>query len=261
MGKRRTNKVEKGIMSSIDINAIRDAAASRRNSLQSVQNDAAWNCHYCGKNFTHETSFMNHFCKERERYEELRSPIGQAAYAYYCEWMRLYRRKPPSIDTFATSRFYTSFVRFAQHVNVISLPSADMFVRLMCERDISPTLWTRDQCYSIYLEFYDKAYDPIEQVRVSVETLIDIAGKEQIELSAVFKHIGPAKVIELLRLRKLSPWFIFCSAKFGEFLKTLPAEDWAEMSKVINPIYWSEKLDTNKALVADIIDISNGIGL
>jgi hypothetical protein len=260
MGKRRSNKIEEGTMSSIDIDAIKMAPASRRNTVES-NNTAKWNCHYCGKNFTHETSYMNHFCKERARYEELRSVVGQAAYSYYCEWMRLYRRKPPSIDTFATSRYYTSFVRFAAHVVKISLPSAEMFIRLMVERDISPTLWTRDQCYSIYLEFYDKAYDPLDQVKVSIETLIDIAKKENIELSDVFVVMGPGRVTDLLRKRKLSPWFIFCSAKFGEFLKNLPPEDWSEMAKVINPIYWSEKLDSNKSLVADIINISNGIGL
>jgi hypothetical protein len=246
---------------SIDVQALRDAAASRRSSGPSQVSKAEWNCHYCGKSFTHETSFMNHFCKERERYEELRTPIGQSAYGYYSEWMRQYRRKPPAIDTFSTSRYYTSFVKFAKHAIKISLPSPDMFIRLMVERDISPTLWTRDQCYSIYLEFYDKAYDPLEQVKVSIETLIDLAGKNEVELSEIFKYLGPERINELLRLRKLSPWFIFCSAKFGEFLKTLPPEDWTEMSKVINPTYWSEKLDANKALVSDIIEISNGIGL
>lgn len=247
---------------SVDVENLKNLAASRRNGVAtSTVETPGWHCHYCDKNFVNESVFMNHFCKERERHEELRSPIGQAAYGYYSEWMRLYKRKAPPIDTFATSRFYTSFVKFAKHVIVINLPSPEMFIRLMSERDISPMLWCRDQCYSIYLEFYDKSMEPLEQVKNSIVTLMDIAERESIELTNIFVHLGPHRVTELLRLRQLSPWFIFCSAKFGDFLKTLPQEDWAEMSKIINPTYWADKLESNKKLVADIIEISNGIGL
>ncbi len=249
-------------MSELNIDKIKLSASSRRNNAQaSSVNNSDWHCHYCDKSFTHESTFMNHFCKERERYDELRSPIGQAAYNYYSEWMKFYKRKPPPIDTFATSRFYTSFVKFAKHVIVINLPSPEMFIRLMSDRDISPVLWCRDQCYSIYLEFYDKTMEPLEQVKNSIVTLIDLSEKENVQLENIFVHLGSNRVIELLRLRKLSPWFIFCSSKFGEFLKTLPQEDWLEMSKIINPQHWSEKLEANKKLVDDIIEISNGIGL
>lgn len=243
----------------IDINDLRQKAAARR-ATSEVQKPE-WKCHYCGKSYTSETFYMNHFCKERERYEEIRSPVGQAAYQYYCEWMKLYRRKPPAIDTFTTSRFYTSFIKFAKNVVTISLPSPELFIRLMVERDISPTLWARDQCYSIYLEYFDKTADPFQQVQTSIEKLIDISEKENVELCNIFGHLGPARVIELIRLRQLSPWLMFCSIKFGDFLKSISQDEWTQISKIINPSYWSNKFDENKDIINEIKEISNGIGL
>ena len=242
----------------LDLDAIRERAAKRRENPVAR---AEWECHYCNKKFTNETFFLNHFCKERERYEEIRTPIGQAAYQYYCEWMKLYKRKPPAIDTFSSSRFYTSFVKFAKNAITINLPSPEMFIRLMVERDISPTLWARDQCYSIFLEYFDKNVDPFEHVQKSIEKLMDIAEKENVELGNIFMHLGPNRVIELIRLRQLSPWFLFCSAKFGEFLKSITQDEWAEIAKIVNPSYWSEKLDAGSDKVAEIINISNELGL
>ena len=237
--------------------------ASSRRSEQSVASSAQqnWHCHYCDKKFTHEMTYMNHVCKERLRHDELRSPIGQAAYAYYCEWMKLYKRKAPPIETFATSRYYTAFVKFSKYAIDVSLPSPNMFIRLMCDRDISPTLWARSQCYSIYLEFYDKSVEPLDQVQNSILTLFDICDKENVAIDKVFVHLQAARINELLRLRKLSPWLIFCSGTFGSFLKTIPQDDWTEMSKIVNPSYWSEKLAQNKKLVDDILLITKEIGL
>lgn len=246
---------------STDVLDIQNRAKSRRAAKAQEQVEAQWHCHYCDKRFTHEMTFMNHVCKERLRYEELRSPIGQAAYAYYCEWMKQYKRKAPPIDTFGTSRYYTAFVKFAKYVNDVSLPAPNTFIRLMSDRDISPTLWARAQCYSIYLEFYDKSVDPLDQVQLSIMTLLDICEKENVEMPDVFNHLQVPRINELLRLRKLSPWLIFCSQTFGQFLKTLSPDDWSEMSKIVNPSHWSEKLAQNKKIVADIILISKELDL
>lgn len=249
-------------MSEIDVDTLRQLASSRRNQVGDVQNsNSKWECDFCKKIFKFENAFMNHYCKERERFEELKSPFGQAGYEYYCEWMRLHKRKAPNIDTFATSKFYTAFVKFAKRAVQLDLPNPDMFIRLMVDRDISPLLWARDQCYSIYLEFYNSKVDPLDQVKETIETLMDIAEKENVDLSDIFKHLGSRRITDLIRKRAVTPWLLFCSVSFGEFLKGLEPDEWSEMSAVINPAYWSEKLALSKNVVNDIIKISNELGL
>lgn len=220
-----------------------------------------WKCEYCNKIFSTEDGLMYHNCSVKERLEELRGISGQVAYQYYSEWMKFYKRKAPPAETFLTSRYYKSFINFVEHVNKLKIPDPLAFIKLMAEKDISPMLWRRDQCYTLFLHHYDKSIDPLEQVALSIETLIDIAHKHEIKLSNVFDHIGIKHIMELIRLRKLSPWVIFSSKACGEYLHTLNKEETQELSTLINPIYWSEKLELNKDLVKDISKICDEVGI
>jgi hypothetical protein len=245
--------------SALDPDLLSIGASHRR--VKKVEFNPEWKCEFCSKVFTSETYFMRHSCREKIRYEELSTPIGQAAYMFYCDWMKYYKRKAPSKDTFGTSRYYGAFIAFAQHVKKLNLSNPDKFLELMCSKDISPMLWRRDQCYSMYLEWVDKKQDPLEHVKTSIETLLDVSEAENVELSDVFVYLGEKKICELIKLRKLSPWFLFCSKKFTDFLKTISKEESIEMSAVINPTYWTAKLQENKSLVKQIVEINRDMGL
>lgn len=236
--------------------------ASHRRVKKDVEFKPEWKCDYCKKVLANETYFMRHHCKEKTRSEELATPIGQAAYLFYVDWMKLYKRRPPDQDTFATSRYYNSFVEFAKHVKKLNLASPSKFLEIMHAKDISPVLWRRDQCYSMYLDWLDKKQDPLELVKLSIETLLDITDKEDVQyLSDVFIHLGPKRIAELVRIRKVSPWFLFCSGKFSAYLRSLARDEQNEMSAIINPSYWTAKLNENPALVKEILQINKEMGL
>lgn len=244
----------------MDIEELKARSAGRKITKPEV---TGWHCQHCNKNFAHESTFMNHMCKEQIRLNELQSPTGQAAYSYYSEWMRLYKRSVPPMETFATSRFYRSFINFAEHVIKISMPNPLNFIRLMSEKDkdISPQLWCRDQCYSMYLEWLDKNTDPFDLVQISIETLIDLAQKENVDIKNIFTTLGEKKITELIRLRKLSPWFLFCSFRFNDFLKGISIDDQREMIAVINPSFWTEKLNSNNEIVDLITEMNKELGI
>lgn len=230
----------------------------RRNPTQF---NVEWKCEYCGKVLSNETYFLKHTCKQKTRAEEINSPLGKSAYFFYCDWMKAYKRKPPNIETFTTSRYYASFVAFAKHVQKLKLADPNSFVQMMCLKDISPMLWRRDQCYSMYLEWLDRNTNPLDQVKQSIECLIDLSTEMNVELSEIFNVVGITKITELIRERKLSPWFLFCSKKFSVFLKSISKDETIELSAVINPSHWAEKLQNDKKLVKDIMEINQEIGL
>lgn len=234
---------------------IKELARSRRTAKPD------WKCGYCNKPFSTEEGLMLHSCPVKERLDEVKSVIGQTAYHYYCEWMKCYKRKAPTAETFSSSRYFKSFINFVEHANKIKIPDTLAFIKLMAEKDISPMLWRRDQCYTLFLHHYDKNTDPLEQVALSIETLMDISNKEHIDLNNVFNHIGIRRIMELIRLRKLSPWLIFCSKSCGDYLHTISDEDQRELSSLINPTYWSEKLELNQDMVKDISKICDEVGI
>jgi hypothetical protein len=176
--------------------------------------------------------------------------------------MKYYKRKPPSVDTFGTSRYYTTFVEFAKHVKKLSIGDPSKFLELMCAKDISPMLWRRDQCYTMYLEWIDKKQDPLEQVKNSIEELLDLCDKENVEnLSDIFAHLGTRRLAELIRLRKLSPWFLFCSKGFGDFIKSVPKDESSELSAIMNPEHWTKRFQDSRDTVKEIMQINREMGL
>lgn len=208
----------------MDREALRNQAALRRNAVETteVKQKVKWDCTYCTRSFAGERAFMNHKCKERERIEELRSPIGQAAYLYYSQWLSAKKRSVPDIETFAHSQFYTTFIKFATHVSRVHVPNVKLFIKLMVDNgDVSPGLWCRDNVYAMYLEWYDKAYEPEIQFVDSLDFLKSLALDYECEIGAIFGAVGWQKLEELIRRRKLSPWFLLSSKVFRAYVNSL----------------------------------------
>lgn len=176
------------------------------------------------------------------RDEEFRTPIGQAAWIYYQEWMKAYRRQVPRSQAFLHSKFYSSFVRFARFVKKVHLPEPKTFIWLMKEKDISPTIWNNDQVYAIYLEFLDRQGDPKKAAETTINTLFDIADAARCDVSEVFGVLTPSETIQLLRERRLSPWILLHSKKFLQFfVECVSSEERIIIESIIRPKYWGEK--------------------
>jgi hypothetical protein len=242
----------------INANDLKNSANHRRKYSSS---HSGWQCSFCKRSFSLEKAFMTHQCKEKKRNDEIKTPIGQAAYTYYTDWMRQKKLKAPSIDTFTSSRFYTSFIKFSEHVNKLNITHPVVFIKLMILRDIPPVMWCRDQCYSIYLEWVDKESDPFQLVLSSLDLLEKIATQQSVKLGTIFQHLGYKHILELIRLRNISPWLLLHSGKFKEFLKDLDQEDMSIILGIINVTYWSDVLAQNAEISKELVEIVKQFGL
>lgn len=177
-----------------------------------------------------------------KRDEEFRTPIGQAGWHFYQDWMKAYRRQVPRSSAFLSSKFYASFIRFAKFVKKVNLPDPQSFILLMKERDIAPSIWNSDAVYAIFLEFLDRRGDPKKQAKTTIGTLYDVAEEMECDVSEVFDHITSSHLIQLLRERRLSPWILLNSEKFQQFyVNKVSPEERIIMRSIIRPHYWAEK--------------------
>lgn len=242
---------------------LRSQAASRRNYGE-VESDrrAVWKCTFCGHDFVLETMFMKHNCKEKQRHEQLRSPIGQAAYQYYAEWMRLKKHSVPPIETFAESKFYSTFIKFAQHVTKVHIPNVKQFIRLMVENDnVAPGLWCRDNVYSMYLKAYDAAVSPLDQFMASLQLLEELALELKVGLGEVYPAIGVDTLEDLIKKRKLSHWFLLASAKFRSYLLKLSAEERDRLASALNADAAVARVMQEQALFTEFGRATKEVGL
>lgn len=253
----------------MDREVLRKQAAARRNLVgaeeQPAKKKVEWLCEYCQHPFQSERVFMNHRCKERARIDELRSATGQAAYSYYSEWMRLNRRSVPPIETFASSSYYSTFIRFAEWVKRTHLPDPLRFVKTMVEHgNVQPSLWCRDNVYAMFLQGYDGIVPPEEQFIKSIDEILALITELNVEPRRIFDAIGVKTLLELVHKRKISPWFLVASSAFRKWWQTLPPddasriEDTLQVGALMIRISHSEKM---KKLLTEFTKATEEIGL
>lgn len=198
--------------------ALRSAAQSRRENQNDEQPEAVsklkWHCDFCSRPFSNEVFFMNHKCKDRDRLDTMQTPLGQSAYAYYSEWMRVSKKSVPPHKTFLTSRFYTTFIKFAEYAEKTNLPSPNTFIKFMVSQTMSPTLWSRDNVYAMYMQSYDAQNPPCNQFIESLDFALKLCSDYGCEPSRLFDTISPHDLERHIRKRKLSVWFLLASKTF-----------------------------------------------
>lgn len=237
----------------MDRDELRKKAEGRRISADvkpSVRH--VWNCEFCARDFQTESGFMKHHCLERERLDELKSPMGQAAYSYYSEWMKLKKRSVPPIDRFMTSRQYNYFLKFSKFAEKTAIPNVSQFINLMVETDTAPVLWCRDTTFALYLTWYDNAYPPISQFMDTYDVLLSYSNELHISVKNIFGAIGSSALAKLIRRRKISPWYLVVSSDFMEWLKTLPSSERDLVAESINFGAFAKKMKSSPSTVSDL---------
>jgi phage/plasmid-associated DNA primase len=221
-----------------------------------------WDCEFCSRAFVHENAFMKHHCPQRERLDELRSSVGQTAYAHYSEWMKQKKRSVPPIETFATSKLYTTFIKFAEHAACSNIPNVKQFIKLMVEHnDVSPTLWTRDNIYALYLEWYDDGYSPEQQVLESVEFIQQLALDYECTPSWIFKVVPVDTLVLHIKRRKISPWFLMSSSVFRRHLLLCESEDKDKLERALNAGAMINRIQRNPDLFRFFNRVTSEVGL
>ena len=123
----------------------------------------------------------------------------------------------------------------------------------MVERKMPPTLWTNDEIYTSYIEFLDHKVPPMEQVSMSIQTLLAYADKREIDIADVFEHLEPMDIIHMVRVRKLSPWLLLFSKKFKQMFKErLTPEQKIILETLIRPDFWAKRFEDHPNIIEKV---------
>ena len=178
------------------------------------------------------------------RAEEFESSVGQAAWEFFKHWFNKQNRRVRSKDSFLTSRYYTSFMKFAKFVKDTNMPEPDRFVEWMIDKNYDPKMWTRDEVYRSYLEHLDRAGDPYIRAATTIKTIQRLMDEEHCQFHEIFEHITPQVVIHYLYSRQLSPWLLLHSPKFwGYYKNKLSNADRTIIDVLIRASFWKERFN------------------
>jgi hypothetical protein len=188
-----------------------------------------------------------------KRTREFNTPQGQAAWLYYQTWFKTMKKMPPRADAFLTSSFYRTFNNFAEFARKVQLPTPDKFIWLMVEKDLPPNMWMRDEPYAMYMDYLEHRVPPMDQVRLSIDTLFSYADRFEVDVGDIFEHLHPSDLIQLVRTRRVSPWLLLCSKKFKMFfVDKASQEQQMILETLIRFDSWAERLSKDPVLTENI---------
>lgn len=221
-----------------------------------------YRCDFCNSGFVTEVRFLKHECDAMRRDKDFRSTTGKAAWIHYQNWMKSNRRSVPAPDSFIQSRFFNTFIKFAKFAKKVSIPNVDGYIRLMSKRNISPTLWSHDQVYMMYLEHMEYNEDPMKLAEITIEALYEIADDNAVDIGNVFDVALPSEIIQMIRQRRLSPWILLKSPKFRDFfMKKASGQEQIIMQTIIKHTFWGKRFGENPDTVKSMVKLVTQLNL
>lgn len=211
-----------------------------------------YECKHCKTKFVREWAFKKHECEEKRRFDHSRTVKGKKAFAHYKYWLSLRGFKTAKRDTFITSRYYKSFVKFSEFCREKMIPLPRKYIDFMKSMDMLPQFWSRDDVYDSFLEVYDELYTPKDQVEGTLRTIVDIASKIDCQPGEIFEFLFPAEVMKYINSKKMSPWVLLLSNKFHVYVKSLSKHERIEITSMMDVDVWSDKFSENKDFVRKI---------
>ncbi len=167
--------------------------------------------------------------------------------------MKFQRRSNQAIQTFLTSKYYSTFIKFAEFAQRGGLPDIDTFIWYMAEKKIQPVIWINNEIYTNYIEFIDKKADPYKEAERTVNYFFKLAEELQCEVGEIFEHLHANDIIQMLHRRQLSPWILLHSPKFKQFLiNNTTKDERIVMQTIIRPEYWAKKKEKHPEVVVDM---------
>jgi hypothetical protein len=85
-------------------------------------------------------------------------------------------------------------------------------------------MWISDEVYVQFINFIDNDIDPILQVTLSMDTMLNYADNNQIDIGDIFTTMSINELLYLIRIRRISPWILLLSKKFKQLVSGLSHE-------------------------------------
>jgi len=219
-------------------------------------------CPYCDKRYKNEKFFDAHTCKEMIRSEQASTIEGQRAFAYFQEWNKLRGRRILSLDQFIAAPTYNSFFVFDSFSRKVDLPNIKLYMKIMVEKDLQPSIWVNDIAYSYYIDYMDKRVGSNQQASITVDSIFDWCEVNDINSSDFFDYIPPNNLIKMILKRRLSPWILFNSKKFEIYYKNkLSSEQRKILDNIHSPSAWKNKFSKRQQEVTNMEKVVNEMQL
>jgi hypothetical protein len=217
-----------------------------------------YKCEHCGKFFAKEKTLVVHVCEQKRRYLGRNEKHVQAGLLTYQKFYEITQKpaKPKTFDDFASSPYYTAFVKFGSFLVNTQPIYPEKFIEYVVRSGIKLDHWCRDVLYEQYITELIKIEPADGAIQRTIKAMMDWADSNQSQWEHYFAYVNLNRAAHDIREGLISPWMVLNTRAGKDMLKRMNDEQLEIVGPVIDPQYWVRRFQTYPAdheLVKDII--------
>ena len=208
-------------------------------------------CEYCGKLFAKEKTLVVHICEQKRRHLSKTEKHVQAGLLTFQRFYEIAQKgkSQKSFDDFASSPYYTAFVKFGSFVVNTAPIYPERFIDYVIKSGVKLDHWCRDELYDAYVSELIKIEPADGAIQRSIKTMMDWAEKNQAQWEHYFAYVNLNRATHDIKEGLISPWLVLNTKSGRDMLKRMNDEQLDIIGPIIDPNFWSRKF---KSLPADV---------
>lgn len=210
-----------------------------------------YKCDYCGKLFAKEKTLAVHICEQKRRHlskHEKHVQMGLLTYQKFYEIAQK-GKSQKSFDEFASSPYYTAFVKFGSFMVNTAPIYPERFVEFVIKSGVKLDHWCRDELYETYIKEMIKIEPADGAIQRSIQTMMDWADKNSSPWEHYFAYVNLNRATHDIKEGLISPWMLLNTREGKAMLQKMNDEQLEIVGPYIDPQFWLRRF---KSLPADI---------
>jgi hypothetical protein len=215
-------------------------------------------CGYCNKLFAKEKTLGIHVCEQKRRHiskDEKHVKAGLLTFQKFYEFTQR-NKTPKTFDEFASSPYYTAFVKFGSFLVNTAPIYPERFIDYVVKSGIKLDHWCRDELYEKYISDLIKIEPADGAIQRTIENMMKWGDKNSAQWEQYFLYVNLNRATHDIKEGLISPWILLNSKSGKDMLKKMTDEQLEIVGPVIDPQFWGRRfnsLPADVALVKNII--------
>jgi hypothetical protein len=220
--------------------------------------ESNFKCNFCDKLFAKEKTLAIHICEQKRRYlskDEKHVLMGLLTFQRFYEITQK-TNQPKTFDDFASSSFYTAFVKFGSFMINTAPIYPERFIDFVIKSGVKLDHWCTDQMYEKYIQELIKIEPADGAIQRSIITMMNWAEKNSAQWEHYFAYVNLNRATHDIKEGLISPWLILNTKSGKALLRQMNDEQLEIIATIIDPQFWIKKFKTLPAdheLVKDVI--------
>lgn len=220
-------------------------------------------CDHCNRTFIRSGTLLKHLCEQKRRWQESSKPANRIAYGAWTKFYSTFQpsRKRREYKDFINSPYYSAFVKWGNYCVDIKAVNVDAYVDYLLKNNTPIDTWDSDRVYTKYLIDYLRTENALDAVKRSIDTMLDIAQNENIQLQDVFRVSNYNKLCHLVTTGHISPWVLYNTKTGKEFLFNINQDQTQLIFDYIDPERWNIKFRRESENVKEVVELLRTINV